>query len=501
MPTVHATTCPLPNPPWIADLAGRLGAELIETPISWVLLAGQSAWKLKKPVRLPFVDYTALAARRHFCEEEVRLNRRLAPTLYLGVARVAASADGAGPQLLPGADGPAIDYAVRMRRFPDGALFGQQLQAGTLDGADVDRLAALLADFHQGQAPAGAAQAADWGSAERRRSVALAALEGAGAAASPAERARLRDWLDAEAAALAPLWALRRQEGRVRECHGDLHLDNLVSLDGGVAAFDGIEFDAALRWIDVLDDIAFAVMDFAARGRPDLAFRLLGGWLERTGDHGGVPALRFSLVYRALVRAQVACLGGAGHEAAARRYLDAALAWTRPGQPRLAITHGLPGSGKTWASQQWLQQQGAIRLRSDVERKRLFGLGPLADSRAHGLDLYTPEANARTHARLLQAARLALGAGFAVVLDAAFLRRADRAQARALAAELGVPFSILACDAPLAVLRARLLARRGDASEASDAVLEQLRLSAEPLSADEAGCVARTPEAAEAREG
>ena len=460
-------------------LARSLGAELVETHISWVLLAGEYAYKIKKPVRLPFVDYAALQARRHFCEEELRLNRRLAPSLYLGVARITGT-----PQapVLDGS-GPVLDYAVHMRRFPKGALFGEQLEAGTLSSPDVDRLAILLADFHGAQPPA--EPASGFASAERRRFAALAALEGALPVARPAGQARLQAWLEAEAARLAPLWTLRQQGGRVRECHGDLHLDNVVSLAGGVAAFDGIEFDPALRWIDVLDDIAFPVMDFTARGRRDFAFRLLNQWLDRTGDHAALPALRFSVVYRALVRAQVAHLRGPGHEAAARRCMDTALSWIKPGQPRLFITHGLPGSGKTFESQRVLEQAGAIRLRSDVERKRLFGLGMLEDSRARGLDLYQPEATARTHAHLFSLARLALQAGYPVILDAAFLRRAERTQALALAGEAGVPLCIIDCDAPLQVLRERIQARRGDASEANLAVLDHLRLSAEPLVPEE----------------
>ncbi|ABM35953.1 bifunctional aminoglycoside phosphotransferase/ATP-binding protein [Polaromonas naphthalenivorans] len=470
----------------VTTLASRLGAELVETHISWVLLAGENAYKIKKPVQLPFVDYAALQARRHFCEEELRLNRRLAPSLYLGVTRITGSHQA---PVLDGS-GPVLDYAVHMRRFAKGALFGEQLEAATLAGQDVDRLATLLADFHNGQPALGADHG--FASAERRRFAALAALKGALPVASPAEQAQLQAWLETEAARLAPLWTLRQQGGRVRECHGDLHLDNVVSLDGGVAAFDGIEFDPALRCIDVLDDLAFAVMDFSARGRRDFAFRLLNGWLDRTGDHAALPALRFSVVYRALVRAQVAQLSGPGHEAAARRYLDTALAWTQPGQPRLFITHGLPGSGKTFESQRVLEQEGAIRLRSDVERKRLFGLGMLEDSRAKGLDLYQPETTARTYAQLFSLARLALQAGYPVILDAAFLHRAERAQALTVAGEAGVPLCIIDCDAPLAVLRERIEARRGDASEANLAVLEHLRLSAEPLAAEELGLVIDT---------
>ena len=463
----------------VGTLAAKLGAELIETPISWVLLAGDSAYKIKKPVRLPFVDYTDLQARRHFCEEELRLNSRLAPSLYRGLARITGTRQA---PLLDG-NGPALEYAVQMRRFPKGALFAEQLTAGTLSTLDVDRLATLLADFHNSQAPA--EPSAGFSSAETRHRAAQAALKGALAVARPAEQVQLHDWLEAQAAALQALWTQRRHAGRVRECHGDLHLNNVVSLEGGVAAFDGIEFDPALRWIDVLDDIAFPVMDFMARGRADFAFRLLNHWLDGSGDHAGLPALRFSMLYRALVRAQVEQLNGPGHETDARRYLDTALALAQPGQPRLFITHGLPGSGKTFASQQLLEREGAIRLRSDVERKRLFGLGMLADSRASGLDLYQPQATARTYAQLFSRARGALQAGWPVILDAAFLHRAERAQALALAGALGVPFSIIDCQASPQVLRERLQARRGDASEATVGVLDTLRLSAEPLTSEE----------------
>ena len=463
----------------VAALAASLAAEVIATHISWVLLAGDHAWKIKKPVRLPFVDYGSLAARRHCCEEEVRLNRRLAPSLYLGVSRITGTAQA------PCIDGTgdAIEYAVRMRRFPPGALFSEQLAAGTLAPEQVDALAALLGNFHE-QAPA-AAPDDGHGSPEGRRRVALAALEGTGAVATPGEVAHVRPWLDAQADALAALWRERLQSGRVREGHGDLHLDNVVSLDGAVAAFDGIEFDPALRWIDVMDDLAFAFMDFAARGRRDFAFRLLNGWLDRTGDHDGVAALRFAAVYRALVRAQVEHLRGAAREPAARRYLDAALSWTQPAASALTITHGLPGSGKTFQSQRLLERTGAIRLRSDVERKRLSGLGMLEDSRARGLDLYTADATRRTYAQLEARARVLLAAGWPVILDAAFLRRDERAAARALADELRVPFAILDCQAPPGVLRERLLARRGDASEAGVAVLERLEAVAEPLTREE----------------
>lgn len=469
----------------VNSLARALNAQLIETHISWVLLAGEMAYKIKKPVRLPFVDYGTLQARRHFCEEEVRLNRRLAPALYLGVTSIT------GTQQSPVLDGPGpvLEYAVRMRRFPPGALFSEKLAAGTLRSEHVDRLAALLADFHEHSARA--STTSGFASAGQRQSSALQALEGVQSAATLAEQALLQVWLQTEGAKLVPLWASRLANGRVRECHGDLHLANVIALDDGVAAFDGIEFDPALRWLDVFDDVAFVVMDLFALGRHDLAFRFLNEWLDRTGDHEGLPVLRFSVVYRALVRAMVARLGSA-EGTVARRYLDAALAWTQPGDVRIFITHGLPGSGKTFTSQRLLEQEGAIRLRSDVERKRLFGLGMLDDSHARGLNLYDAQASSRTYAQLFKMARTALQAGYPVILDAAFLRRDERSLALALARELQVPLTIVTCEAPLELLQTRLRERQGDASEANVAVLERMRHVVEPLAGEELA-MARTP--------
>ncbi|WP_287468673.1 AAA family ATPase [Hydrogenophaga sp.] len=458
-------------------LAARLGATLIETHISWVLLAGEHAFKLKKPLRLPFVDYGTLAARRHCCEQELRLNRRLAPSLYLDVVAIT------GPCEAPviGGEGPAIEYAVRMRRFPEGALFSERLAAQRLGEAEIDACAALLARFHR-QAPV-ARTDSGFASAAHRAALASAALEGAAPLASAEEAGWLARWLRGQAQRLAPHWAERLAGGHVRECHGDLHLANLIVVAGEVSAFDGIEFDPALRWIDVIDDIAFPVMDLHAQGRGDLAFRLLNAWLDASGEHAGLPGLRHALVYRALVRAQVERLRG--RNGPARRYLDAALRWARHAPPWLALMHGLPGSGKSFVSQQVLQAQGAIRLRSDVERKRLFGLQATEDSRASGLDIYGGEATRRTYDRLFALAGAALGAGWPVILDAAFLRRHEREAAAALARQAHAPWRIVHCEAAPEVLRARLRARRGDASEADEGTLGVLQAAQEPLTPQE----------------
>jgi aminoglycoside phosphotransferase family enzyme/predicted kinase len=460
-------------------LAHALRADVVETHISWVLLTAGEALKIKKPVRFSFVDYSTLEKRRHFCEEELRLNRRLAAPVYLGIARITGTADA------PAVDGsgPVLDYAVRMHRFPEAALFSEQLRAGALTEADVDELALRLARFHL-DAPRAPQEAVTSPSPHEK---ALAALEGAAGVGlfTSSQAAELAGRIRAEAPALSALWQDRAAHGHVRECHGDLHLDNIVRFEGEVLAFDCIEFDPALRWIDVAEDAAFAFMDFLARGHAALGWRFLNAWLDGTGEHEAAAAIRFAVLYRALVRAHVESLRNPGGPSA-QRYARLSLDWSLHEPARqLFITHGLPGSGKSFASQQLLQSHGCIRVRSDVERKRLFGLTAQQDSRALGLDIYTAEATRTTYDVLWRKAGAALDAGFSVILDAAFLRRAERDAARVLAQDHGATFTIIDCDAPLPVLRERLRARTGDASEADEQVLERLLSVAEPLDAAE----------------
>ena len=470
---------------------------LIETHISWVLLAGTLAYKFKKPVRLPFLDFTTLAARRRFCDEELRLNRRLAPALYLDVVDVRDSPQGPGF----GGAGRVLDVAVRMRRFPDGVLWSEMLVAGTLAPQHIDAMAQKLWEFHRDAAVASPGSAFGTASGHQRVTAQLIdAVEAWLANAAPADIGksvdwpRLRAWLNSQLQALAPLWEQRLSTGRVRECHGDLHLANVLQWGGEAVAFDGIEFDDGLRWIDVLHDIAFLSMDLLANGQRALAFRLINAWLEASGDYEGLPALRFYLVSRALVRAQVTALNEQlGKHSAARcgaaDYLAFAAALSGSGDPQLAITHGLPGSGKSFVSQQLVEAAGAIRERADVERKRLFGLGALETSKDHVPGgIYGAAPTARSYARLLSVAQIALGAGWPVIVDAAFLQRSERASFAVLAASLRVPFRLVDCRAALPVLRERVVqrtARGGDPSEADTAVLERPIAVAQPLDAQE----------------
>jgi hypothetical protein len=471
----------------------------IETHASYVLLAGGAAYKLKKAVDLGFLDFRALARREFFCREELRLNRRTAPELYLDVQPLAGPA--AAPRL--GGDGERLDWVLCMRAFDQAGLWDRLAAAGRLQPAQVDALAEALAGLHRGAEVAAADDPVGRADAVRvllRDSLhTLDRLCGA-----PAERARLQalqGW-EAEAfARLRPVFDERAAAGFVRECHGDLHLGNVAEVDGRTRMFDALEFDRALRFSDVASDVAFLAMDLHAHRLPRLAHRFVDAWLGRSGDAGGLRVLRWYAVHRALVRAKVAALraeqlGAAGGPPARRaqvqaldRYLEVAVAESRPAAPWLLLTHGLPGSGKTLLTHSLLELIGAVRFRADLERKRLFGLVPLARADATLRDrLYGAEAGERTLQRLLACAETALRAGYPVILDATFGARDARRRALALADRLGVGSLILDFQASAGTLRARVAerARRADdASDAGPAELALLRCRAEPLEADE----------------
>ncbi len=467
---------------------------LIETHISWVLLAGRFAYKIKKAVDLGFLDFTTLAARRFYCEEEIRLNRRLAPQLYLEAVPI-----GGSPEQPEFGKEPAFEYAVKMLRFPPGNLLGKLLAKDRVTPGHMDELAALLARFHHGLPPAPPGSA--YGSAEAIRADAMQNFEQMQPLLPDAADLHLLSTVQARTAGEYALheqdFATRHAQGYIRECHGDLHLGNIALIRGRPVPFDGIEFSAEFRWEDIMSEIAFPVMDLLQHRQPALAFRLLNGWLETGGDYAGIAVLRFYLAYRAIVRAKINAIRASQPGLAPRtrqRALDACRDYMQLAeycltrrQPALIITHGLPGSGKTTFAQAALEKLGAIRIRSDVERKRLFGLSPLEDSHA-GENIYSHDATRRTYAKLRDLARTALAAGFPVIVDAAFLRREERDAFRKLADEMHAPFVIASLQAPDAALRARIARRRTgakDASEADIAVLNLLQGAQEPLDAGE----------------
>lgn len=469
--------------------------ELLETHISWVLLAGEYAYKVKKPVNLGFVDFTSLERRLRFCEEELRLNSRLAPNLYLDVLPITGTID--APQI--GGNGAAVEYCVRMRRFDQNLLMSRLVEEGRLLKEHVDNLADEVAAFHD-RIPI-AESSSRFGKpcllAEAMRAN-FQALDGVSDAGLHKKIAQLYVWSEAELQRCWERLAARKEQGFVRECHGDMHLGNMI-LDGDkVTVFDCIEFNDELRWIDVMSEIAFCAMDLAHRGHPDLSHRYLNRCLEHSGDYAGLHVLPLYLVYRAMVRAKVARLSR-NHSSqtlesanvALRGYVDLAAGYSRGTAPFLAITHGVSGSGKSFGAALLLERTGAIRVRSDVERKRLAGMAVTQRAADTRPELYSEQSTRSTYERLAELAREIVTAGYPVIVDATFLKRVDRAQFRALAAQLAVPFVILDFPASPQLCRLRIEERARAAKDPSDAdlhVLEQQLQSAEPLDSSERQC-------------
>lgn len=469
---------PAPLPDWLIRFRQSLGdnagepVELIETHISWLLLVNGLAYKLKKPITLPFLDYGSPANRHFFCNEELRLNRRFAPDLYLDVVPVDAASD---------------EWAVKMRRFAEANRLDHVCARGELSLAQLSELARVIVDFHESAAvapvdspfgePAQVLAPALENFDELRRLL-------------PEEQPRLdklKDWTNNEFSRLSERVRARKLAGRVRECHGDLHLGNLVLINGKVTPFDCIEFNENFRWIDVISELSFPYIDLLDHQRPDLAGWLLNEWLTVSGDFAAVPLLRFHAVYRALVRAKVA--GIRGDTAEAGKYLSLAEQLMAPPSPTLTITFGLSGSGKTWASRAMILADTTattLRLRSDIERKRLFGLSPDAASQS-ALDsgIYDAAASARTYDHLARIAAELLANGWSVVIDAAFLERKRRDRFHVLADQYQALFKICACSASTAALRQRISQRSDDASEATLAVLARQLSHVEPLAREE----------------
>jgi len=458
-----------------------------ETHISWVFLTGEYAYKVKKPVKFPFLDFSTLERRQRFCEEELRLNRRLAPQLYLAVVPI--GGNDRAPRV--GVE-PAIEYAVKMREFPEEARLDRVVVAGALAPEPLRAFGERLARFHAEQAPLDPSQAA--------ASALAGALENFDElrAALPArelhELAALRNWTEERAASIAPTIERRAALGRYRECHGDLHLENLLMYDGKILAFDALEFDPRLRETDVVSEASFLAMDLVAHGRADLGYEFLTAYLEASGDYDGLDVLRFYAVHLALVRTKVRALkaaqksGTAGHSALAP-YLETARDFVAHRTPLLIITHGLSGSGKTHVTQALIGGLRAVRVRSDLERKRLHGLDASARSgSAVGSGLYDSGSTARTYSRLAEVAAAAVRNGFDAIVDATFLRRTERDALSRIAREHDARFAILDCVAPEEVLRGRVAARAAesrDASEASVAVLDHQLAEQDPLGGDE----------------
>lgn len=467
---------------------GRI--ELVATHVSWVVLTGPYAYKVKKPVRFDFLDASTLERRAALCAEELRLNHRFAPDIYLDVVPVVRAGEG----FKVGGGGPPVEYALRMRQFDPACCLPELLQREAVTAEDARQVARMLADIHarSGIAPAGS----DFGRYEdvRRRVLGnIREVARDGEASLQPALARIADLAAARLQRLAPLVEARRRAGHVRECHGDLHAANLVKWRGRWTAFDCLEFDPALRWIDTLGDLAFLFMDLLAHGREDLAFEFLSAYEEEAGDYTGLALLPLHVADRALIRAKVGLLraAGAGPEgrpallAAAGGRIALARRWLEGVPGALVIMHGLAGSGKSTVAAQLVGRIGAVRIRSDAERRRLAGR-PALSRRRQGIaeGEYSRDWTQRTYARLLRSAQAALKGGCNVIVDATFLDASHREAFRRLARSMEARFLIASCTADPQVLRARIRARASsgtDPSEATVAVLEHQLRTQHPL--------------------
>ena len=478
----------------VTALSTQLGGKVYETHISSVIVAHGHAWKIKKPLDLEFLDFSTLEKRHHFCDEEIRLNSRLAADVYQKVVAITGSAD--APQL--DGEGDAIEYAVQMREFPAERLLANDLQL--LNQERMDDLARQIVEFQK------KITKAEPDSIPGSPESVLGPMTGnfellRKLVDHPQDLQRLdvlEKWTRERHRQLQPFLHQRQQQGYVGEGHGDLHLGNIVVEDERLIIFDGIEFSMEICWIDHISEIAFLMMDLDRVGRPDLSQYFLNQWLIYSGDFEGLELLRFYQLYRAMVRAKVAAirLGQQLNDVekervttAYREYLALAERYIKADDPMLIITSGPSGSGKSVAARQLVATMPAIQISSDIERKRLAGLSPLARSgSSHNGGIYTPQMSARTYQRLAALCEIVINAGFTAVADATFLKQPYRQPFMELAQQLGVDYRILDIQVPVEELQRRVQQRlqRGDnPAEADVNVLNKQLASRDGFSAEE----------------
>jgi aminoglycoside phosphotransferase family enzyme/cytidylate kinase len=474
--------------------------ERVETHDAIVFLVGDHAYKLKRAVKYPYMDYSTPEKREAMCERELEINKKIAPEIYLEVRSILQGVDGY-LRFGPDEAAAARDHVVVMRRFDQETLFGRLCEAGKLTPALMRKAAETIAAFHDT-----AEVTKDFGGAKGLADVVegnntiLKSMEGAPFAAEDVTGfARASE---VELHKISALLDRRRDQGRVRRCHGDLHLDNIFLYDGRPTLFDAIEFDDAFASIDVLYDLAFLLMDLEDHGARALANAVLNRYLEITTDYESLAALPLFLASRAAIRAHVgvsrANAMGGRHRAEMRKaeaYLDLARGFLAPAPPRLVAVGGLSGTGKTTIARLVAPQigraSGAIVLRSDVTRKRLMGV---PEETRLPERAYTPDVNVKVFSQMAKTAAAILTCGHSVVMDAVYGTEAERQEIADVAAKAGIPFAGLWLEADADILARRIAGRSGDASDATVEVLKK-QLAAIPAPRDWTRIDARgTPE-------
>ena len=462
--------------------------ERIDTHASMVFLAGERVWKLKRAVRYDYLDYSTADRRRAMCEAEVRINRRTAPALYRGVTAVTRQVDGS---LTIGGAGTPVDWLVEMTRFDQSGLFDRLAEAGVLPLTLMAPLAHAIARFHH--AADGGMNQGGWDAMRRVIDGNAAGFkeEGAGIL-DPVECARLTDRARFVLDRCGVLLDRRRDEGLVRHCHGDLHLRNIVLLDGQPTLFDAIEFNDEISSIDVLYDLAFLLMDLWRLDLPHHANVLWNGYLTETGDLDGLPLMPLFLSCRAAVMAKTTATAANLHSDAGRRvelkaaandYLTMAEALLEPPPPRLIAVGGFSGSGKSTLAKALAPSigppPGAVVIRSDEIRKKLCGVPPLDRLGPEG---YTEDVSRRVYRILMEQADKVIRGGYAAIADAVFAASADRDAVEHVAVAAGVPFAGLWLEASEPVMISRVAGRGPDVSDAgSDVIRRQLAYGLDSL--------------------
>ncbi len=472
--------------------------QLLQTHISYVLLTGEFAYKIKKPTNFGFLDFTMLEKRHYFCQEELRLNRRLSPNLYLAVKAIVQEGDRYRftTEASELSVESIIEYAVQMHEFPQEGLFSHLFQAGKLTPEMIRQLGVIVAEFHaiaetdieiQNYGSRTAVQRVE----TNNYSIGEAFIGRSQTQQQYDETRAFTTWFFEHHAD----WFTQRQiDDKIRECHGDLHLNNVCLYQNKIQIFDCIEFSQDFRNIDVIYDTAFMIMDLEFQGRGDLANLFLNTYLEQTGDYWSAALLPLYLSMRAYIRGNVNALAlddptiseiDKTHSLQrSKDYYSLACRYTRRSPGRLVIMSGLSGSGKSTVARQLAQRLNAIHIRSDAVRKRLAGIPLRAKGDQDGVvesGIYSPEMTQLTYERMLELGVFLAQQGWSVILDAKYDRRTLRQTALETAQASQLPLQIVQCNAPIEVLRDRLRHRTGDVSDATADLLDSQIKAAEPL--------------------